>query len=56
MSLNEDCERIAEQLDRIESKLDHLILALAEEEEAEGPTEDLDGNPLSPARDEFEPL
>lgn len=46
----------AEQLDRIEAKLDHLIVALAEDEEADGPTEDLEGNPLPAARDELEPL
>lgn len=36
-------------------KLDYLIYALAEEDQ-EGPTHDLDGNPLPAARDETEPL
>ena len=37
----------ADQLDRIEAKLDALILALAEDDEDHGPSHDLDGNPVS---------
>lgn len=48
MSLEEDGQRDA-QLDRIEAKLDALIQALAEDDEDEGPTHDLEGNAL-PAR------
>lgn len=56
LSLEEDRTGDPTQLDRIEMKLDYLISALAEEEEHEGPTHDLDGNPLPAARDESEEL
>ena len=44
---------VKEQLDRIESKLDALIAALAEEE---SPAFDLDGNPVPRERNERETL
>lgn len=44
-----------EQLDRIEAKLDALIAALADED-AEQPTFDLDGNPVSGERSPLDML
>jgi hypothetical protein len=55
MSLEKDREREA-QLDRIEAKLDALILALAEDDEDKGPTCDLDGNEIPGMRDEHDTL
>lgn len=49
-------DQLDQRLARIEHKLDLLIEALAEEEEAEGPTRDLEGNPLRGARHPLEPL
>lgn len=41
------------QLDRIERKLDAVLLLLASEDE---PSKDLDGNPNAPQREEGQPL
>lgn len=38
------------QMDRIERKLDALIQALIDEEEAEAPARSLDGEPVPPDR------
>lgn len=46
----------AEQLDRIESKLDRLLAALAEDEQGEPQGFDLEGSPLPQDRDPTEPL
>jgi hypothetical protein len=56
MPLDQDSQRDNEQLDRIEAKLDMLIQALAEDDDDDGPTHDLDGNPLPAARDENDVL
>ena len=47
----QDSERDA-QLDRIEAKLDALILALAEDEADDRPTHDLEGNAMPALRDD----
>lgn len=54
---SEMVDRMAERLDRIEQKLDTLIAALAEQhEDQEGPTHDLEGNPLPGEREPGQPL
>lgn len=47
--MDDDGLAILERLERIEAMLAVLIGALAAEDEAEGPTHDLDGN-LNPGR------
>lgn len=49
-------DSIEARLDRIEQKLDTLIAALAEDEDQEGPTMDLEGNTLPAAREDGQEL
>ena len=52
----EDIQEIQDPLQRIEAKLDYLIMALAEDDEDEEPTDDLEGNVAGGPRDETEEL